>query len=103
MARDAYPCAPTPHPVLQTSSVDSNNDGLPDAWRFVVSMPLRASEVVYSAQMVSFLNVSFSTVARAQFDGMVYASHTAAVPGVSLLVDGNLALSQRYVSGVRLV
>ena len=88
-------------PVVRSSPVDTNKDGVPDAWTLSVQMPTQADEAVHSVQLLTWYRYTLNGRASLNMEAMTYVTHSSPLAGAELLVDGTAKLHQTEPLSVR--
>lgn len=83
-------------PLLRSTNLDDNRDGLVDRVYFETLMPLKADERVYAAQVAAFYRVKLKRRARVDFEALAYYSATSSLPGDKCYIAGDYTLRQKW-------
>lgn len=74
---------------------DTTGDKLSDSLHVDVDMPLLANETVHRVTTIVLLNYTLQSYAKLTMDALAMYTHDSAMPGRSLIVDGDLELHLR--------
>ncbi|KAL4154931.1 hypothetical protein PRNP1_007045 [Phytophthora ramorum] len=80
---------------VQTSSADTNFDGVADTLHVEVTTPLSTNESIRQATMIVVLDYTLKSYAKLNMDVLAMVRHSSPFAGGALYVDGDLHLNQR--------
>ena len=84
------------YPLVQSSEVDVNQDGLIDRLELNIQMPLQSYEEIHSINCFVYHNVQFNGKTKMLIDTGSYFSYSHALPMGSLTVEGDLEFKQTW-------
>eukprot|EP00057_Strongylocentrotus_purpuratus_P013253 XP_011667727.1 PREDICTED: transmembrane protein 231 [Strongylocentrotus purpuratus] len=79
-------------PLIKSREEDSNRDGKNDKFLFSIEVPVLDTEKVLGAQVIFIFDYRLYRFSDVRMESMAYVSHTSAMPGAELNVDGDLSL-----------
>ncbi|KAJ3237260.1 hypothetical protein HDU81_009766 [Chytriomyces hyalinus] len=82
-------------PVVRTSEVDENNDGLPDHLAFTISVALPQNDEINRVRMAFFFRYDVDDVARLTMQTAAILDFSTSSSASTLAVDGDLRINQR--------
>jgi hypothetical protein len=88
-------------PVLQSSELDTNNDGKADRLEISLQMPLNSDEDIYTATVFVYHDVLFNGKTKLLIDSGSYLQYSYSVPMASLTADGPINFKQTVSLGVK--
>ena len=81
--------------MIQSASMDDNQDSIPDRLEFVITMPLRTGEKILGMQMIVMNDVRLRQNAKVIFDSATYFQYEAGAAAVnSVRLGGDLIVEQ---------
>jgi hypothetical protein len=81
-------------PILRSSELDDNRDGIMDRLELSVLLPLLPGESILSFSSILYEDIQLRDRAKILIDGITYLNYESAVPMASLTMDGDLLLRQ---------
>lgn len=88
-------------PVMRSSEIDEDYDGVYDRLKLSAEMPLLSGEAIYSAKVFVFFKLKLSKWAKMVTRTMGYAAYTSPLAGTSLFLDSDLDFKQTWPLPVR--
>lgn len=81
-------------PVLTSSTVDSNADGVTDHFHMSITMPLRLNETVHRLSLLLFFHLELKNRVRLEMEGLGVVMKASPLPGAEYHVNGDLRFKQ---------
>lgn len=85
-------------PITKFWMSDLNNDGIFDEFNYQITMPILATENIYSARVVFEVKVELRSVFRLDMFSLVISDYTFPVPSQNIDIYGDLSIISRSSS-----
>ncbi|XP_066974461.1 transmembrane protein 231 [Macrobrachium rosenbergii] len=84
-------------PLIKSSEIDENKDGLKDKLDFNLELPLLASELVYGVSVLLVFDYRLQHLCEVALEGAGLLQYSSGLPVTSLYHYADLTLSQRHL------
>eukprot|EP01112_Ceratiomyxa_fruticulosa_P007923 TRINITY_DN2062_c0_g1_i9.p1 TRINITY_DN2062_c0_g1~~TRINITY_DN2062_c0_g1_i9.p1 ORF type:complete len:314 (-),score=40.29 TRINITY_DN2062_c0_g1_i9:266-1207(-) len=83
-------------PLIKSSQIDTNNDGIYDLINITATFPLESGEKIYHAKSFFMFDYSIRERVQLRMEGMAYMDYVSSNPGTSLWSMGQLNLKANF-------